>query len=103
MSSQRSAVRISTLPELNNFIRRHFAHLISLVALVAFLFPGVSQGMRAHRLFNGHLDASGVSLFLMMLSAAIQCGFGALAGVVARPKPLLVCLAQFFVALPASC
>ena len=94
---------MSTLPALNAFIRRHFVHFISLTALLAFLFPGVSQGMRAHRLFNGQLDASGVSVFLMMLSAAIQCGFGALARVVARPKPLLVCLAQFFVVLPVIC
>ena len=35
---------------------------------------------------HGQLDASGVSLFLMMLSAAIQCGFGAFRAVVARPK-----------------
>ena len=103
MLSQPSAARILTLPALNAFIRRHFVHLISLIVLVAFLFPGVSQAVRAHRLFNGQLDASGVSVFLMMLSAAIQCGFGALARVVARPKPLLVCLAQFFVILPVSC
>src|SRR5215467_13317068 len=103
MLSQPSAARILTLPALNAFIRRHFVHLISLIVLVAFLFPGVSQAVRAHRLFNGQLDASGVSVFLMMLSAAIQCGFGALARVVARPKPLLVCLAQFFVVLPVIC
>jgi len=103
MLSQPSAVRSLTLPALNTFVRRHFVHLISLIVLVAFLFPGVSQAMRAHRLFNGQLDASGISVFLMMLSAAIQCGFGALARVVARPKPLLVCLAQFFVILPVSC
>jgi predicted Na+-dependent transporter len=54
-------------------------------------------------LLHGQLDASGISLFLMMLSAAIQCGFGAFRGVVARPRPLLACLALFFVVLPASC
>jgi bile acid:Na+ symporter, BASS family len=77
--------------------------LISLVALIAFLTPDVSHSVRAHRLFDGQFDASGFSLFLMMLSAAIQCGFGAFRSVVARPRPLLVCLALFFVVLPASC
>ena len=77
----------------NTFVRKHFVHLISLLALLAFLTPGVSHdGARASRA-HGQLDASGVSLFLMMLSAAIQCGFGAFRGVVARPKALLVCLA----------
>jgi bile acid:Na+ symporter, BASS family len=65
--------------------------------------PGVSQTMRAHRLFAGELDASGVSLFMMMLSASIQCDFRAFRRVVAEPKPLLLCLAQFFVVLPISC
>jgi len=37
---------MSTVPALNAFIRRHFVHFISLTALLAFLFPGVSQGMR---------------------------------------------------------
>jgi predicted Na+-dependent transporter len=87
----------------NRFVRKHFVHLISLLALVAFLTPGVSQTVRSHRVLHGQLDASGLSLFLMMLSAAIQCGFGALKAVVARPKPLLVCLVQFFVVLPACC
>jgi len=103
MLSQPSRVRIPSPSALNNFIRKHFVHLISLTALLAFLFPGVSQGMRSHRLLNGQLNASSISLFLMMLSAAVQCSFGTLAGVVTRPKPLLVCLAQFFVVLPASC
>ena len=98
---QPSAVQIPAL--LNTFIRSHFVHLISLIALLAFLFPAAPQAVRAHRMLNGQLDASGVSVFLMMLSAAIQCRFGALAGVVARPKPLLVCLAQFFLVLPVSC
>ena len=87
----------------NTFVRKHFVHLISLLALVAFLTPGVSHAVRAHKLFYGQLDASGASLFMMMLSAAIQCGFGAFRSVVARPKPLLVCLTQFFVVLPLSC
>jgi predicted Na+-dependent transporter len=54
-------------------------------------------------LFDGHVDASGTSLFLMMISAAIQCSFGALREVLTRPKPLLVCLGQFFLVLPLSC
>jgi len=94
---------ISTLALGNALIRKHFVHLISLVALVAFLVPGVSQSVRSHRLLNGQLDASGASLFLMMLSAAIQCGLGSFRSVVARPKPLLICLAQFFLFLPIGC
>src|SRR3954453_17586991 len=91
------------LPEINTYIRKHFVHIISVLAVLAFLTPGISQEARAHKLFDDQLDASGLSLFLMMLSAAIQCSFGAFRGVVARPKPLLVCLAQFFVFLPLSC
>jgi predicted Na+-dependent transporter len=93
----------SILGSINSFIRRHFIHLISLTALLGFLMPGVSQSVRAHRFIAGQIDASGISLFLMMLSAAIQCGFGAFRAVVTRPKPLLVCLAQFFLVLPLSC
>src|SRR5271169_2252311 len=103
MLSQSVAVGIPSLPSVNTFIRKHFVHLISLTALVAFLVPGVSQSVRSHRYLNGQLDASGLSLFLMMLSAAIQCGFGAFRGVITRPKALLACLALFFVVLPASC
>jgi bile acid:Na+ symporter, BASS family len=88
---------------INAFVRKHFVHLISLLALIAFFTPGVSQSLRSHRTFYGQLDASGIALFLMMLSAAIQCAFSAFHGVVARPKPLLVCLLQFFVVLPLSC
>jgi BASS family bile acid:Na+ symporter len=101
-----TTVTVPEVPKLltiNAFVRKHFVHLISLLALVAFLTPGVSQSMRSHRLLGGQIDASGISLFLMMLSAAIQCGFGAFRGVVARPRALLVCLAQFFVILPVSC
>lgn len=103
MLSQPIAIRTPTLPAVNAFIRKHFVHLISAIAIVAFFVPGVSQSVRAHRMFHDQIDASGISLFLMMLSAAIQCGFGAFRGVVARPKALLVCLAQFFVVLPVSC
>jgi BASS family bile acid:Na+ symporter len=103
MLSQPIAIEIPRLLTVNAFIRKHFVHLISLLAVIAFFTPGVSQSVRSHRVMGGQLDASGVSLFLMMLSAAIQCGFGAFRGVVARPKPLLVCLAQFFVVLPLSC
>jgi len=92
-----------TLVTINGFVRRHFVHLISLVALVAFLTPGFSRSVSAHKALGGDLDASGLSLFLMMLSAAIQCSFGAFRGVVARPRPLIVCLAQFFLFLPLSC
>jgi BASS family bile acid:Na+ symporter len=93
----------SKLLVVNAFVRKHFVHLISATALIAFLLPGVSTSVRSHRLLWGQIDASGVSLFLMMLSAAIQCGFSAFRAVIARPKPLLVCLAQFFVVLPFSC
>jgi BASS family bile acid:Na+ symporter len=103
MVSRASVVGVPTLPAVNAFFRRYFVRLISLVALVAFFTPNVASGARTHRFFDGHLDASGVSLFLMMLSAAIQCSFGALHGILARPKPLLVCLGQFFVILPVSC
>jgi BASS family bile acid:Na+ symporter len=91
------------LSRINTFIRSHFVHLISLLALLAFLTPGLAKTVRAHRLFAGQLDASGLSLFLMMLSAAVQCGLSAFRTVLRRPKPLLVCLAQFFLVLPASC
>jgi bile acid:Na+ symporter, BASS family len=103
MFSQTVIAGAPSLLTVNTFVRKHFVHLISLLALIAFLTPGVSHEVRSHRLFYGQLDASGASLFLMMLSAAIQCGFGAFRGVVARPKPLIVCLAQFFVVLPLSC
>lgn len=103
MFAQTLVAGVPTLVVVNTFVRKHFVHLISLLALVAFLTPGVSHEVRSHRLFDGQLDASGVSLFLMMLSAAIQCSFGAFRSVVARPKPLLICLTMFFVVLPASC
>ena len=88
---------------INGFVRKHFVHLISAVSLLAFLVPSVSQSLRSHKAVHGHLDASGISLFMMMLSAAIQCGFAALRSVFTRPRPLLVCLLQFFVVLPFSC
>ncbi len=100
MSAQPSS---SFVLRVNGFVRRHFVHLISVVALLAFVAPGTSQALRAHRPLHGALDASGVALFLMMLSAAIQCGLGALRTVFTRPKPLFICLTQFFVVLPASC
>src|SRR5262245_7969588 len=68
-----AADRVPKLALVNGFVRKHFVHLISLLALIAFLTPGVSQALRA----RGPLDASGASLFLMMLSAAIQCDFAA--------------------------
>jgi predicted Na+-dependent transporter len=103
MFAQTAVAGQPTLVTINAFVRRHFVHLISLVALLAFLTPGFSESVRAHKALGGDLDASGVSLFLMMLSAAIQCSFGAFRGVVSRPKPLLVCLGQFFIFLPLSC
>jgi len=89
--------------KVNIFIRKHFVHLISVIALLAFLTPGVSQTVRAHKLFDDQLDASGFSLFLMMLSAAIQCSFSAFRGVVARPRALAACVLQYFLILPLSC
>ena len=103
MFSQTPVAGVPNLIAVNRFVRMHFVHLISLLALIAFLTPGVSQSVRAHRVLHGQLDASGLSLFLMMLSAAIQCGFGAFRAVIARPKALLVCLTQFFVVLPVAC
>jgi predicted Na+-dependent transporter len=103
MSSQPVAFAVPTLPTLNSFIRRRFVRLISFIALLAFFTPDVARTARAHGLLHGQVDASGVSLFLMMLSAAIQCSFAALRAVLTRPKPLLVCLAQFFLVLPTSC
>lgn len=93
----------SALPKVNAFVRNHFVHLISLVALLAFLTPNTAQWVRAHRLFDDQLDASGVSLFMMMVSAAIQCSFGAFRRVIARPRALLVCLALYFAVLPLGC
>ena len=89
--------------DVNRFVRRYFVHLISLIALAAFVTPRITQSLRGHRLFGGQLDASGLSLFMMMLSAAIQCDYRAFRRVVERPKPLLVCLGMFFVVLPISC
>jgi bile acid:Na+ symporter, BASS family len=89
--------------DVNRFVRRYFVHLISLTAIIAFLTPGLTRSLRAHRLFAGQLDASGISLFMMMLSAAIQCDYRAFRRVVAQPKPLLLCLGQFFIVLPISC
>jgi bile acid:Na+ symporter, BASS family len=103
MFAQTVVAGVPNLLTVNTFVRKHFVHLISLLALIAFLTPGVSQEVRAHRVLWGQLDASGASLFLMMLSASIQCGFGAFRSVVGRPKPLLVCLTQCFIVLPASC
>ena len=103
MFAQTAVAGQPTLVTINSFVRRHFVHLISLVALLAFLTPGFSESVRAHKALGGDLDASGVSLFLMMLSAAIQCSFGAFRGVVSRPKPLIVCLGQYFLFLPLSC
>jgi predicted Na+-dependent transporter len=103
MFSQTAIAGAPTLITINTFVRKHFVHLITLLAVLAFLTPGVSQSVRSHKAFYGQVDASIASLFLMMLSAAIQCGFGSFKAVVARPKPLLVCLAQFFIVLPLGC
>lgn len=103
MFSQTVVAGVPSLMTVNTFVRKHFVHFISLLALIAFLTPGVASEVRSHRLLDGQLDASGVSLFLMMLSAAIQCGFSAFRTVAARPRALIVCLAQFFVVLPVSC
>ena len=103
MFSQTVVAGAPSLLTVNTFVRKHFVHLISLLALIAFLTPGVSHAVRSHKVIYGQLDASSASLFLMMLSAAIQCGFGAFRSVVSRPRPLLVCLAQFFIVLPLSC
>jgi BASS family bile acid:Na+ symporter len=91
------------LVSINAFIRRRFVHLISACALLAFLTPGISAAMRTPRALGGQLDASGVSLFLMMLSAAVQCSLSAFKNVITRPRALALCLAQIFVLLPASC
>jgi predicted Na+-dependent transporter len=103
MSVQTKAAGATGLAAINGYVRRHFVHLISVIAVLGLMTPGATQAVRSHRVLAGQLDASGVSLFLMMLSAAIQCGFRAFRVVVARPRPLLVCLAQFFLVLPASC
>ena len=102
MLSKPMAVGATGLSAVNAIIRKRFVHLITLVALVAFFVPGVAQSVRAHRFLDGQLDASGLSLFLMMFSAAVQCGLSAFRSTVARPKPLLICLAQFFVVLPSA-
>ena len=89
--------------QVNAFVRKHFVHLISVIAVVAFLTPRIAASVRGHKALYGQLDASSFSLFLMMLSAAIQCGIEAFHGIIRRPKPLLVCLAQYFLVLPLSC
>src|SRR5215467_8361903 len=97
------SVVTAKMTQVNAFVRKHFVHLISAIALVAFLTPAIAAWVRAHKALYGQLDASGFSLFLMMLSAAIQCGMEAFHSIVRRPKPLLVCLAQYFLVLPLSC
>jgi BASS family bile acid:Na+ symporter len=91
------------MTQVNAFVRKHFVHLISVIALAAFLSPGVAAAVRGYKTLYGQPYASSLSLFLMMLSAAIQCGVEAFHGIIRRPKPLLVCLAQYFVVLPLSC
>lgn len=91
------------MTQVNAFVRKHFIHLISVIAFVAFLTPGIAASVRAHKALYGQFDASSFSLFLMMLSAAIQCGTEAFHGIIKRPKPLLVCLTQYFLVLPLSC
>jgi BASS family bile acid:Na+ symporter len=91
------------MTQMNALVRKHFVHLISVIALVAFLSSRIAASVRAHKMLYGQLDASSFSLFFMMLSAAIQCGTEAFRGIIARPKPLLVCLAQYFLVLPLSC
>jgi predicted Na+-dependent transporter len=91
------------MTQVNAFVRKHFVHLISVIAFVAFLTPGIAALVRAHKALYNQLDVSSFSLFLMMLSAAIQCGIEAFRGIIRRPKPLLVCLAQYFLVLPLSC
>jgi BASS family bile acid:Na+ symporter len=91
------------MTQVNAFVRKHFVHLISFIALIALLSPRIAASVRSHKALYGQLDASGFSLFLMMLSAAIQCGMEAFRSIFRRPKPLLVCLAQYFLVLPLSC
>ncbi|HKD77767.1 MAG TPA: bile acid:sodium symporter, partial [Ktedonobacterales bacterium] len=91
------------MTHVNAFVRKHFVHLISVVALVALFTPQIAASVRAHKALYGQIDASSFSLFLMMLSAAIQCGIEAFHVIIRRPKPLLVCLAQYFLVLPLSC
>jgi predicted Na+-dependent transporter len=94
---------VPTVSSVNGFLRRHFVHAISLFALCAFFTPECSRVIRSQRFGFGQLDASSISLFLMMISAAIQCTVGALRGIVERPKALLVCLTQYFLVLPLGC
>src|SRR5262245_26059191 len=101
------AGRVSVVPvkmtQGNAFVGKHFLHLVSVIAFVAFLSPRIAASARAHKALYDQLDASSFSLFLMMLSAAIQCDLEAFRGIIRRPKPLLVCLAQYFLVLPLSC
>src|SRR5215475_8871700 len=96
-------VAITKMIQVNAFVRKHFVHLISIIAFLAFFTPRIAAWMRVHKALYGQLGASSVSLFLMMLSAAIQCGMEAFRGIIRRPKPLLVCLAQYFLVLPLTC
>jgi predicted Na+-dependent transporter len=103
MGAVMASVVTAKVTQVNAFVRKHFVHLISLIALFAFLVPQIAASVRTHKALYGQLDASSLSLFLMMLSAAIQCGVKAFHGIIRRPKPLLVCLAQYFLVLPLSC
>ena len=103
MGAGMASVATVKMTQVNAFVRKHFVHLISVIALVAFLTPRIAASVRAHKALYDQLDASGFSLFLMMLSAAIQCSIKAFHGIIRRPKPLLVCLAQYFLVLPLGC
>jgi bile acid:Na+ symporter, BASS family len=103
MAASMASVGTLKITQVNAFVRKHFVHLISITALVAFLTPRIAASVRTHKALYGQLDASSFSLFLMMLSAAIQCGIEAFHGIIRRPKAILVCLAQYFLVLPLSC
>src|SRR5215471_14723620 len=77
------------MTQVNAFVRKHFVHLISVIAFIALLSPRIAASVRARNALYDQLDASSLSLFLMMLSAAIQCGIEAFRGIIRRPKPLL--------------
>src|SRR5262249_42546801 len=103
MGAGMASVVTVKMTQVNAFVRKHFVHLISVIALVAFLTPGIAASVRAHKALYDQLDASSFSFLPMRLPAPIQSRHKAFPGTIRPPKPPLVCLAQYFLVLPLGC
>src|ERR1700760_4086186 len=49
---------LSVMLKVNGFVRKHFVHLISAIAVLGFLTPGLSHAIRGPKVIYGQLDAS---------------------------------------------